>query len=61
MTTITLKKASDLKSGELVKLKNMYRNIWKISKNDLTVIITSNSEVEYILNPNEIVKTLEKK
>jgi hypothetical protein len=61
MKAITLKKASDLKSGELVKLKNMYRNIWKISKNDLTVIITSNSEVEYILNPNEIVKTLEKK
>ena len=61
MKAITLKKASDLKSGELVKLKNMYRNIWKISKNDLTVIITSNSEIEYILNPNEIVKTLEKK
>ena len=61
MKAITLKKASDLKSGELVKLKNMYRNIWKISKNDLTVIITSNTEVEYILNPNEIVKTIKNK
>ena len=50
------RKASELKKGELVKLKNMYRNIHKITKDKFTVIIETNSGIIYTLKSEEIVK-----
>lgn len=49
------KKASELKKGELVKLKNMYRAIHKITKSKSTVTI-ENCDIIYTLKSEEIVK-----
>ena len=52
---ISTKKASELKNGELVKLKNMYRAVHKITKNKSTVTI-ENCDIIYTLKSEEIVK-----
>jgi hypothetical protein len=52
----TTKKASELKEGELAKIKNVYKNIHKINITGSIVTITSNSEVDYFLNINDLVK-----
>jgi hypothetical protein len=52
---ISTKKASELEKGELVKLKNMYRAIHEISKNE-SIITIENCDVIYTLQSNDIVK-----
>jgi hypothetical protein len=53
---VTIKKASELKKGELAKIKNVYKNIHKIKISGSIVTITSNSEVDYFLNIDDLVK-----
>jgi hypothetical protein len=56
---IETKKASELKKGELVKLKNMYRVIHEITK-DKSAITIDNCDITYTLKSEEIVKVLKK-